>query len=46
MKKGNKKRRKLESNDLEHLNHWRKVGTKAKLNWLESALKFGKLKKF
>jgi|APSaa5957512622_1039677.scaffolds.fasta_scaffold190067_2 hypothetical protein len=32
--------------DLEQLKHWKKVSTKGKLDWLESALRFGKLKKF
>lgn len=32
--------------DSEALKHWKSVSTKAKLDWLESALRFGKLKKF
>lgn len=32
--------------DLETLKMWKYSSTKAKLNWLESAYRFGKLKKF
>ena len=32
--------------DLETLKFWKKVSTKGKLDWLESALRFGKLRKF
>jgi hypothetical protein len=32
--------------DLERLTLWKYSSTKAKLNWLESAYYFGKLKKF
>lgn len=32
--------------DLEWLKHCKKMSTKAKLNWLESAFKFGKMRKF
>ncbi len=32
--------------DLDMLRHWKNVSTKGKLEWLESALRFGKLKKF
>lgn len=32
--------------DLELLKHWKNVSTKGKLDWLSSALYFGKLKKF
>jgi hypothetical protein len=35
-----------ESIDLQTLKIWKYSSTKAKLNWLESALYFGKLKKF
>lgn len=32
--------------NIETLKHWKNVSTKAKLIWLEDALKFGKQKKF
>ena len=32
--------------DKQTLAHWKKVNTKGKLQWLESALRFGKLQKF
>ncbi|MEK7524645.1 MAG: hypothetical protein AAB588_06505 [Patescibacteria group bacterium] len=32
--------------NLETLKHWKNVSTRAKLVWLEDALKFGKQKKF
>lgn len=32
--------------DLDLLKHWKKVSTKGKLDWLSSALYFGKFKKF
>ncbi len=32
--------------DMELLKHWKKVSTKAKLEWLNSALKFGKMRSF
>jgi len=32
--------------DVETLRHWKHTSTKGKLEWLESALRFGKLKKF
>jgi len=32
--------------DIEKLRHWKKITTKSKLEWLESALRFGKLRKF
>lgn len=32
--------------DTETLKMWKHTSTKGKLDWLESALKFGKLKKF
>jgi hypothetical protein len=32
--------------DLEALKTWQKLSTKARLDWLESALRFGKLRKF
>lgn len=32
--------------DKETLKHWKNASTKAKLDWLESALRFGKAKKF
>lgn len=31
---------------IEQLKHWKSVSTKGKLEWLESALRFGKLRKF
>lgn len=31
--------------DIETLKRWKNASTKAKLNWLDSALKFGKSKK-
>jgi hypothetical protein len=34
------------SPDIERLKLWKRSSTKAKLNWLESAFYFGKLKKF
>jgi hypothetical protein len=41
MKKNNKPKF-----DLKTLSLWKKVSTKGKLEWLESALRFGKLRKF
>lgn len=32
--------------DIETLKQWKKVSTKGKLQWLEDALRFGKLRKF
>ena len=32
--------------DTMTLKHWKNVSTKSKLDWLASALRFGKLKKF
>lgn len=32
--------------DIKILKHWKAVSTKGKLQWLESALRFGKLRKF
>jgi len=32
--------------DLELLRHWKKVSTKAKLDWLQDAMRLAKLKKF
>ena len=32
--------------DTESLPHWKRCSTKSKLEWLESAMRFGKLKKF
>ncbi len=32
--------------DIALLKHWKKVSTKGKLEWLESAIRFGKFKKF
>lgn len=32
--------------ELETLKKWKNASTKAKLEWLDSAFKFGKLKKF
>jgi hypothetical protein len=43
MKKKNNKKYKF---DIKVLKLWKKVSTKGKLNWLESALRFGKLRKF
>ncbi len=43
MKKKSLKKSKF---DIETLKLWKKVSTKGKLNWLESALRFGKLRKF
>lgn len=43
MKKNTKNKPKF---DKETLKHWKKVSVKGKLEWLESALRFGKLRKF
>lgn len=43
MKKKNVKKNQV---DVEALRHWKKMSDKAKLNWLEMALRFGKLRKF
>lgn len=32
--------------DVKTLKNWKDTSTKGKLEWLESALRFGKLKKF
>lgn len=32
--------------DIETLKMWKHTSTKAKLEWLENALRFGKLRKF
>jgi len=32
--------------DIETLKHWKHTSTKGKLEWLESAMRFGKLRKF
>lgn len=32
--------------DVDLLKHWKNVSTKGKLDWLSSALYFGKLKRF
>lgn len=32
--------------DIETLKSWKRTSTKGKLEWLESALRFGKLRKF
>jgi hypothetical protein len=32
--------------DIKELKIWKKTSTKGKLEWLESALRFGKLRKF
>lgn len=45
MKKSNKKKV-FPTPDIETLTMWKYSTTKAKLNWLESAYRFGKLKKF
>jgi hypothetical protein len=42
----NRKKNKEITFDKELLKHWKKISTKAKLNWLENALRFGKLKSF
>jgi hypothetical protein len=42
-KKKNNKKPKF---DLKELKAWKNTSTKGKLNWLESALRFGKLRKF
>lgn len=41
-----KKNPKANKIDLKKLKLWKYTSTKGKLHWLESALKFGKLKKF
>lgn len=41
-----KKQTKKPKFDIKILKVWKKTSTKGKLNWLESALRFGKLKKF
>lgn len=47
MKKSRKKSiQKTSTIDIETLKHSKKVSTRGKLNWLESALYFGKLKRF
>ena len=43
-KKGNTKKK--ITLDLDALKHWKKVSVKGKLDWLEGALRFGKLRKF
>jgi len=43
--KKNKKNNKI-TLDKELLKHWKKVSTKAKLEWLENALRLGKMKSF
>lgn len=43
MKKKSAKKPKF---DINILKLWKKVSTKGKLDWLESAMRFGKLKKF
>lgn len=40
------KKNKTSSYDKETLKHWKNSTVKAKLYWLESALRLGKLKKF
>ncbi len=40
------KRKQKQQFDIKLLSHWKKVSTKGKLEWLESALRFGKLRKF
>ncbi len=46
MKKILKKSPLKSSLDKDLLKYWQKVSTKAKLQWLESAMRFGKLRKF
>jgi hypothetical protein len=41
-----KKTSKINAVDLQTLKLWKYASTKAKLDWLESAFYFGKLKKF
>ena len=45
MKKKVKKNGKTEV-DIKILKHWKNVSTKGKLDWLASALRFGKMRKF
>ncbi len=45
-KKLNKQKQKKIVFDKELLKHWKSISTKAKLEWLNSALKFGKLRSF
>ncbi len=42
MKKPSKKKKSKHEFDLEQLRHWKNCSTKAKLEWLEAALRFGK----
>ncbi len=47
MKKSVKKQQKAVTKfDIQTLKHWKSVSTKGKLQWLESAMRFAKLKKF
>lgn len=46
MKKTAGTRRKKFEFDLETLKLWKRLSNKAKLDWLEAALRFGKLRKF
>ncbi|EKD64313.1 MAG: hypothetical protein ACD_51C00028G0039 [uncultured bacterium] len=39
-------KKKSQKIDLDLLKHWKRVSTKGKLDWLESALYFGKMKRF
>ena len=41
-----KKSNKKPTFDIKILKIWKKTSTKGKLNWLESALRLGKLRKF
>jgi len=41
-----KSTKKSASVDIERLKFWKKASTKAKLDWLDQAYKFGKLRKF
>lgn len=45
MKKRKNEKMKIDF-DIPTLKHWKKVSVKGKLDWLESALRFGKLGKF
>jgi len=45
MKKIRKKTSKIKF-DLRLLKHWKNISTKAKLDWLQDAIRFAKLRKF
>lgn len=46
MKKKNIKKVEKMNFDLVMLKHWKGVSTKSKLDWLASALRFGRFRKF